>query len=68
MDLVYIHPGGVRTGIAFFYFDKVSFMKHPTVQCENANTNGNYELHSEIHLHMLESSLSFFMGAKNACL
>ena len=29
MDLVYIHPGGVRTGIAFFYFDKVSFMKHP---------------------------------------
>ena len=29
MDLVYIHPGGVHTGIAFFYFDKVSFMKHP---------------------------------------
>ena len=31
MDLVYIHPGGVRTGIAFFYFHKVSFMKHPSV-------------------------------------
>ena len=27
--MVYIHPGGVRTDIAFFYFDKVSFMKHP---------------------------------------
>ena len=31
LDLVYIHPGGVRAGIAFFYFDKVSFMKHPNV-------------------------------------
>ena len=29
LDLVYIHPGGVRTGIALFYFDIVSFMKHP---------------------------------------
>ena len=34
MDLVYIHPGGVRTGIAFFYFDKVSFMKHPSEHVE----------------------------------
>ena len=28
--MVYIHPGGTRTGIAFFYFDKVSFVKHPS--------------------------------------
>ena len=29
LDLVYIHPWGVRTGIAIFFFDKVSFLKHP---------------------------------------
>ena len=33
LGLVYIHPGGVRTGISLFYFDKVSFMKHSDVQC-----------------------------------
>ena len=33
LHLVYIHPGGVRTGISLFYFDKVSFMKHSNVQC-----------------------------------
>ena len=27
--ICFIHPRGVRTGIALFHFDKVSFMKHP---------------------------------------
>ena len=29
MDLVYMHPGGVRTAMALFFFYKVSFEKHP---------------------------------------
>ena len=29
MDLVYIHPGGVRTAM-YLFFCKVSFEKHPS--------------------------------------
>ena len=30
MDLVYIYPGGVRTGSHLFFFGKSSFLKHPS--------------------------------------
>ena len=31
--MVYICPGGNCTGIAIFFFDKVSHLKHPNVHC-----------------------------------
>ena len=31
MDLVYIHAGGVRTGLHLFFFGKSVFLKHPNV-------------------------------------
>ena len=32
LDLVYMHPGGVHTVMPLF-FRKVSFEKHPSVEC-----------------------------------
>ena len=32
LDLVYMHPGGMRTAMAKFLFGKVSFQKHPCVR------------------------------------
>ena len=30
LDLVYIHPGGVRTAMHLFFFCKSAIMKHPS--------------------------------------
>ena len=35
MDLVYIYPGGVRTGSHLFLFGKSAFLKHPNVHVQN---------------------------------
>ena len=32
LDLVYIYPGGVRTGLHLFFFGKSVFLKHPNGQ------------------------------------
>ena len=43
--MVYICPGGNCTGIAIFFFDKVSHLKHPSVHCINTNTKGEERFH-----------------------
>ena len=40
--MVYICPGGNCTGIAIFFLDKVSHLKHPNVHVFQINDNNEF--------------------------
>ena len=43
--MVYIRPGGNCTGIANFFFDKVSHLKHPNLYCSRGGPCFIFEEH-----------------------